>query len=353
MFPCAEIGVTPLDFQILTSLSIDQYPTQVSYDDAWSVLSNARQLLPNIKSSNIKSENVNISHLMTYLTITGDREDDITIAHAFIFFMMGHLWFQTANNVVLLGYLAAVADLNEVAEYDWGYAIIASMYHGLDTAYWFYEYYGVGHPIVKEEVDTTLTTGLLRRSPGDLNWILRFPKDGEYRSARTHCTHGRITPVVVTLAPVHSLSQDFSLPGEPERSDPGWHMEWTGRREMFLIHCLRNPPPMSASYSADELWYLTYGMRRFCLAESAWDAQRIQKLTDKNATLRRHMDSVDDQLYSHDLHLRRGRDVRVVPLPPGGGARTRQGNRRLGPRTKGGGTSRRGRGTGDDFGPSQ
>ncbi|KAF6137283.1 hypothetical protein GIB67_036320 [Kingdonia uniflora] len=37
---------------------------------------------------------------------------------------------------------------------------------------------------------------------------------------------------------------------------------------------------------------------------------------------------------------------RVVPLPPGGDARTRQ--RGSGPRTRGGGTSRRGRGTGDN-----
>ncbi|KAF6152233.1 hypothetical protein GIB67_005887 [Kingdonia uniflora] len=46
-----------------------------------------------------------------------------------------------------------------------------------------------------------------------------------------------------------------------------------------------------------------------------------------------------------DLQLRRGRDVRVVPLPPEGGARRQ---RESGPRTSGGGTSRRGRGTGDD-----
>ncbi|KAF6157839.1 hypothetical protein GIB67_003739 [Kingdonia uniflora] len=102
-----------------------------------------------------------------YLTIAADREDDITIAHAFILFMMGYLWFQTANDTLPLGYLAAVADLDEAAQYDWGYAILASLYHGLDTAvttggaitgfsqlleYWFYEYCGVGHPIVKEEV---------------------------------------------------------------------------------------------------------------------------------------------------------------------------------------------------------
>ncbi|KAF6169784.1 hypothetical protein GIB67_034176, partial [Kingdonia uniflora] len=108
-----------------------------------------------------------------------------------------------------------------------------------------------------------------------------------------------ITPVVVTSASVHSLSQDFSLPGDPEGPDPGLHIEWTERHELPPIH------------------------------QSARDAQRFLELTHENATLRRHLDSVDDQLYAHDLHMRRGRDVRVVPLPPGGGAKMRQ--RRSGP----------------------
>ncbi|KAF6157637.1 hypothetical protein GIB67_037210 [Kingdonia uniflora] len=167
LFPCTEIGVTPLDFTMLTSLSIGRYPTQVPYDDTWSILSNARQLFPNIDSSHIISENVSITHLRTYLTVAADQGDDITIVRAFILFMMGHLWFQTANDTVPLGYLAAVNDLDLAAQYDWGFAILASLHHGLDTAvttggaitgfvqllpYWFYEYYGVGHPIVKEEV---------------------------------------------------------------------------------------------------------------------------------------------------------------------------------------------------------
>ncbi|KAF6174793.1 hypothetical protein GIB67_031317 [Kingdonia uniflora] len=84
--------------------------------------------------------------------------------------------------------------------------------------------------------------------------------------------------------------------------------------------------------------------------ETARDAQRLQELTDENATLRRHLDSVDGQLYVHDLHLRRERDVRVAPLPPGGGMRMRQ--PRSGLQTREGGTSRRGRRTGDDYDPS-
>ncbi|KAF6172453.1 hypothetical protein GIB67_006966 [Kingdonia uniflora] len=147
-----------------------------------------------------------------------------------------------------------------------------------------------------------------------------------------------ITPVVVTSASVHSLSQNFSLLGEAEGSDPGWHMEWTGRHDMLPIARLRDPQPMSSSYDAKELWHLTHGMRRLALTESPRDAQRLLELTYENATLGKHLNS--------DLHLRRGRDVRVVSLPPGGGTRMRQCG--YGLQTSGGGTSRRGWGTGDD-----
>ncbi|KAF6162761.1 hypothetical protein GIB67_029030 [Kingdonia uniflora] len=195
---------------------------------------------------------------------------------------MGHLWFQTANDTVPLEYHTIVADLDEAAQYDWGSAILASLYHGFDNV---------------------VTTG------------------------------GAITIF-------SQLLEDFSLPGEPEGPDLGWHMEWTGGHEMFPIHRLRDPPPISSTCGAEELWYLTHGMRRLFLTESAQDPQRMQKLTDEVATLRSHLDSVDDQLYAHDLHQRKGRDVRVVPLPPRGSARTKQ--RGSGPQTRGGGTSRRG-----------
>ncbi|KAF6138910.1 hypothetical protein GIB67_025639 [Kingdonia uniflora] len=335
-----------------------------------------------------------------------------------------------ANDTVPLGYLAAVAYLDSGAQYNWGSAILASLYHGLDIAvttggaitrfsqlleYWFYEYCGVGHPIIKEdvkycidnrtietitweswlesavsEIEDVLTTKLLsrKRMPlqvpngnceyylGDRCWRqltgeARIPLDPSLcmsphisSAALQEMKHtdsqrmgnidlfgpttlrAGITPVMVKSASVHSLSQDFSLPGEPEEPDLRWHMEWTGRHKLLLIHRLRDPPPMSSSYGAEELWHLTHGMRRPALAESARDTQKLQQLTDELATAHRHIDSIDNQLYAHDLQLRRGRDVWVVPLPLGGGARTRQS--RSGPRTRGGGTSRRGRSTGDD-----
>ncbi|KAF6148405.1 hypothetical protein GIB67_036620 [Kingdonia uniflora] len=342
-----------------------------------------------------------------------------------------------------------------------GSAILASLYHGLDIAvktggaitgfvqllpYWFYEYCGVGHPIVKEEVkypayprlrawvkgnkrktnDQAANLFIIGRyhidhrtvemitwepwfdsavsETEDVTGEVRIPLDpplsmspyispatlhemrqagfvdceqfvvGEVRGTYTSYWAEQISEVghmltdsqrmgnldlfgpsalragiilvVVTSASVHSLSLDFSLPGKAEGPDLGWHMQWTGRRENLPIARLRDPPPMSSSYDTEELWHLTHGIRRLVLTESARDAQRIQEVEKELAIASRQLDSIDHQLYAHDLQLRRWRDVRVVPLPPGGGARTRQ--RGSGPRTRRGSTSRRGQGTGDD-----
>ncbi|KAF6166122.1 hypothetical protein GIB67_023832 [Kingdonia uniflora] len=164
-----------------------------------------------------------------------------------------------ANDTVPLGYLAAVNDLDSAAQYDWGSAILASLYHGLDTTattgYWFYEYCEVGHPIVKEEV-----TGKVH-----------IPLD-HLLSISPH-----ISPVTL-----HEM------------------------RQVGFIDCEQ----------------FVIGKERETYA-SYWAEQT-----------------------SEDLQLRRGCDVRVVSLPPGGGTRTRQ--RGSGPRTKGGSTSRRGRDTEND-----
>ncbi|KAF6135158.1 hypothetical protein GIB67_035229, partial [Kingdonia uniflora] len=267
-------------------------------DDAWTILSNARQLLPNIDSSHIKSGNINISHLRMYLTVADDQKDDITIARTFILFMMGHLWFQKANDTVPLGYLTAVDDLDSATQYDWGSVILTSLYHGLDTA--FYEYCGVGHPIVKEEVKFSAYPRLRaweRENKGKIN----VQASNLFILGRYHIDHYTIKMITwetwlepemleavgripldppLSMSPhispaalqemrqagfldllVHSLSQDFSLPGEAEGPDPGWHIEWTRQRDMLPIARLRDSPPMSSSCGAEELWHLTHRPR--------------------------------------------------------------------------------------------
>ncbi|KAF6154048.1 hypothetical protein GIB67_018970 [Kingdonia uniflora] len=100
-------------------------------------------------------------------------------------------------------------------------------------------------------------------------------------------------------------------------------MEWTGRREILPITRIRDSPPMSSSYDTEELWHLTHGMRPLVLTESVRGAQRLQELTDELPIAHRQIDSMDHQLYVDDLQLRRGRDVRVMQQPPGGGTGTR------------------------------
>ncbi|KAF6136648.1 hypothetical protein GIB67_016104 [Kingdonia uniflora] len=272
-------------------------------------------IAPNIDSSHIKSGNVSIAHLKTYLTVAADREDDITSARTFILFMMGHLWFQTANDTVPLGYLAAVNDLDSAAQYDWGSTILASLYYGLDTAV-------TTEGAITGFVQLLPVTGEVRIpldpplsmsphiSPAALHEMrpARFVDCGQFvvgEERKTYASYwaehtsevghmltdsqrmgnldlfgpsalrAGITPVVVTLASVHNLSQDFSLPGEAEGPDLGWHMKWTGRRDRLPIAHLRDPPPMSSSYGAEELWHLAHGMRRLVLPESVRDAQRL------------------------------------------------------------------------------
>ncbi|KAF6150237.1 hypothetical protein GIB67_000111 [Kingdonia uniflora] len=258
------------------------------------------------QNSHIKSGNVSIVHLRTYLTIAADREDDITIVRTFILFMMGYLWFQTANDAVPLGYLTAVNDLDSAAQYDWGSAILASLYHGLDTAvttdgaitgfvqllpYWFYEYCGVGHLIVKEDV-------------------------------KYHIDHRT----------VETITWEPWFDSAVSETEDVLNTKLLSRRRMSL----QVPNGNNEYYLGDRCWRQVTGE----------DAQRLQNVEDELAISRRQIDSIDHQLYAHDLQLRRGRDVRVVPLPPGGGTRTRQYG--SGPQTRGGSTSRRGRGTGDN-----
>ncbi|KAF6162826.1 hypothetical protein GIB67_029095, partial [Kingdonia uniflora] len=353
----------------------------------------------------IKSGNVSIAHLRTYLTVAADREDDITIARAFILFMMGHLWFQTANDTVPLGYLAAVADLDSAAQYEWGYAILASLY-----MYWFYEYCGAGHPIVKEdikfsaypslrawergnmrktndqatnmfilgkyhidhrtvekitwepwlefvvsEIEDVLTAKLLsrKRMPlqvpnrnceyylGDRCWRQlegeeRIPLDppfnmlphispaalhemrqarfldceqfvvGEERETYASYWAEQTSEVGHMLTDSPRMGNIDLLPGEAEGPDSGWHMGWTGRREMLPIARLRDPPPISSSYGAEELWHLTHDIR-LILTEFARDAQRFKELEDELAIAHMQIDSIYHQLYAHDLQLRRAR----------------------------------------------
>ncbi|KAF6160619.1 hypothetical protein GIB67_019559 [Kingdonia uniflora] len=162
----------------------------------------------------------------------------------------------------------------------------------------------IRQPICLFWADTTLTTALLTRLPGNLG---------------DRCWRSVTGEVRIPLDPPLSISPHISPAALQEMRQVEFldYSQKMGNIDLFGPTALR--------------------------AEPARDAQRLQESKDELDIAHMKIDSIDHQLYAH---LRRGRDVRVVPLPPTGGARTRQ--RRSGLRTKGGGTSRRGRGTGDD-----
>ncbi|KAF6172979.1 hypothetical protein GIB67_006355 [Kingdonia uniflora] len=309
----------------------------VSYDGTWSVLSNARQLLPNIDSSHIKSGNVSIAHLRTYLTVEANREDDITIARVFILFVTGHLryhidhrtfevitwepWFDSAVsetedvlNAKLISRKRILLQVpNRNCEYYLGdrcwRQVTGEVRIPLDpplsmsphiTPAALHEMRQAGFVdceqfVVGEERETYASYWAEQTSEVG-HMLTDSQRMGNLDLFRPSALRAGITPLVVASVSVHSLSQDFSLPGEAEGPDLGWHMEWTGR-------------------------------------QSARDSQRLQEVAEELTIARRQIDSIDHQLYANDLQLRRERDVRVVPLPPGGDARMRQ--RRSGPRTRG------------------
>ncbi|KAF6171305.1 hypothetical protein GIB67_036973 [Kingdonia uniflora] len=160
-------------------------------------------------------------------------------------------------------YLAAVNDLDSAAQYGWGSAILASLYHGLDTAVTtegaitgfvqllpvtsevrilldpplsmslhissaaLHEMKQTGFIdceqfVVGEERETYASYWAEQTSEVG-HMLIDSQRMGNLDMFRPSALRAGITPVVVTSASVHSLSQDFSLPGEMEGPELGWH----------------------------------------------------------------------------------------------------------------------------------
>ncbi|KAF6168221.1 hypothetical protein GIB67_011606 [Kingdonia uniflora] len=219
-----------------------------------------------------------------------------------------------ANDTVPLGYPATETDLDEAAQYDWGSAILASLYHGLDTAVTtggtsldFPNFLRMPLQVPNGNCKYYLGDRCWRRLTGETRIPLDPPLSMSPHISQTalqemkqagilDCEQFVIREEQGTYASywAEQTLKDFSLPGKPEGPDPGWHMEWIGRCKFIPIHRLRDPPPMSSSYDAEELWHLAHGIRRLPLAESAQDAQNLQQLTDELSTAHRHIDIIDD-----------------------------------------------------------
>jgi hypothetical protein len=63
-------------------------------------------------------------------------EEETVYEHvrAFLFYYIGQCFFKTAGSHIRLGWLRCVLDLDQMHTYDWGGAILAHLYLGLDLA---------------------------------------------------------------------------------------------------------------------------------------------------------------------------------------------------------------------------
>ncbi|KAF6137702.1 hypothetical protein GIB67_023636 [Kingdonia uniflora] len=290
-----------------------------------------------------------------YLTIAADRDDDITIACAFILFMMGYLWFQTANDTLPLGYLAAVVDLDEAAQYEWGSAILASLYHGLDTAVTtggaitgfsqLLEYCGIGHPIVKEEVKFSAYPRLRAWEKGNRRKT-NDQATNMFILGRYHIDHRTIETITWEPWLESTVSEIEDVLTAKLLSRKRMPLQVPNRNcEYYLGDIYCRQLSSEARISLDPPHSMSPHIRPAALQEirQAGFLDCEQFVVEKE---RETYASYWAEQILEDLWLRRWRDVQVVPLAPGSGLRMRQ--RGSGPRTRGGGTSRRRQGTGDD-----
>ncbi|KAF6145255.1 hypothetical protein GIB67_041450 [Kingdonia uniflora] len=233
LFPFAEIGVTPLDFTMLTSLSIDRYPTQYWFYKYCGV------------GYPIVKEEVKYPSYLR-LRAWGKENRRKTNGQAANLFIIGkyHIDHRTVKTITLEPWIdSTVSETEDVLNAK----LISRKRIPLQVRFADCEQFMVG------EVRETYASYRAEQIPEVGHMLTDSQRMGNLDLFRPSTLRAGIIPVVVTLASVHSLFQDFSLPGEAEGPDLGWHMQWTGWCENLPIARLRDPPPMSSSYGTEEL----------------------------------------------------------------------------------------------------
>lgn len=138
-FSFGEMGITPLDFTMLTGIAIGQGAT-LPYDEVFQDYARLSDLFPHldveegvtgtfhIRCSYIKSAIQNLLSMQP-------RVHHLEIARLFVLYMMGNLFFTNASSTLPCGYVAVVAEFSFDASptvYDWGTPILAYLYRSLD-----------------------------------------------------------------------------------------------------------------------------------------------------------------------------------------------------------------------------
>ncbi|XP_026431635.1 protein MAINTENANCE OF MERISTEMS-like [Papaver somniferum] len=182
-FPFGEMGFTPLDWVVLTGLSIG-IGDDVPYNPVKYKFDYVREhVFPEIEEpldyedppiSGKKrppaqwiSYAITIKFLTTYfkedILVAANLDDKLAekVARAFFMYVLGNFFFSNAKNYIDAAWLAAFEDLNVVDMYDWGGPAFAKLYVALNASgrgqksltgpfqileFWGYEYLGICRP---------------------------------------------------------------------------------------------------------------------------------------------------------------------------------------------------------------
>ncbi|KAF6134713.1 hypothetical protein GIB67_002114 [Kingdonia uniflora] len=207
---------------------------------------------------------------------------------------------------------------------------IATLLAVRDAVYWFYEYCGVGHPIVKEEVKYPSYPRLRawergnRRKTNDQAANL-------FIIGRYHIDHRT----------VETITWELWFDSAVSKTEDVLNAKLLSHKRIPL----QVPSENCEYYLGDRCWRKVIG--EVCIPlDPPYSMSPYISPEPLHKMRQARFDEVEQFVVGEDLQLRRGSDVWVLPLPLGGGARMRQ--RGSGPRTREGSTSRKGQGTGDD-----
>ncbi|KAI3847085.1 hypothetical protein MKW98_015440, partial [Papaver atlanticum] len=146
-FPFGEMGFTPLDWVMLTGLSIGDGPA-VPYNSGKYQFEYVRQhIFLDIQDASLfpkkalwVSNSITITYLSSYSLKEKlvEAENDNNLAHrvaiAFFMYVLRHFFFSNAKTYIDVGWLAAFEDLDAVSTYDWGSAAFSRLYAALRSA---------------------------------------------------------------------------------------------------------------------------------------------------------------------------------------------------------------------------
>ena len=149
-FPWGEVGITPLDFTMLTCMSVGAGDI-VLFDESLEMFEVAEMYFPShevpshmrLHGSDFGSGGIRCSWFTDrYLKFLKEQPADYAIpvdvmyehVRAFLFYYIGQCFFKTGTSHIRLGWLRCVLDIQLMHTFDWGGVILSHLYLGLDMA---------------------------------------------------------------------------------------------------------------------------------------------------------------------------------------------------------------------------